>query len=88
MALKTLEVVALSGGKDSTALALRLRELHPTTPYVFVCTPTGDEAPDMIAHWLRLGDLLGTKITPVSCGASLDGLIRRQNALPNWLARW
>lgn len=83
-----LEVVALSGGKDSTALALRLRELNPDIPYVFVCTPTGDEAPTMIEHWLHLGRLLGSPIVPVTCGASLDGLIRRQNALPNWRQRW
>src|SRR5690606_14856230 len=48
-------VVALSGGKDSTALALRMREVWPELPVVYVCTPTGNELPDMIEHWLRLG---------------------------------
>lgn len=86
--MDTLEVVALSGGKDSTALALRLHELNPTTPYMYVCTPTGDEPPEMIEHWLLLGRLLGSAIVPVTSGASLDGLIRRQNALPNWRQRW
>lgn len=39
-------VVALSGGKDSTALALRLKEIEPRE-YQYVCTPTGDELPDL-----------------------------------------
>ena len=52
-------VVGLSGGKDSTAMALRLVELNPTTPYTFICTPTGDELPEMEAHWKLCEGLLG-----------------------------
>jgi predicted PP-loop superfamily ATPase len=33
-------VVAISGGKDSTALALRLRELNPDVDYTYVCKQT------------------------------------------------
>lgn len=79
-------VVALSGGKDSTAMALRLAELEPRD-YTYVCTPTGDEAPAMFAHWRHLGHLLGTPLTPVM-GGTLNGLIEKQNALPNWRQRW
>ena len=49
-------VVALSGGKDSTALALRLAEVEPRE-YVYLCTPTGRELPEMEAHWTRLEGL-------------------------------
>ena len=48
-------VVALSGGKDSTALALRLAEIEPRE-YIYVCTPTGNEPPEMFAHW-KFGEL-------------------------------
>lgn len=82
-----LHVVALSGGKDSTAMALRLRELHPETPFVYVCTPTGDELPEMYEHWRNLGTLLGSPITPIM-GGTLSGLIKQYNALPNWRMRW
>lgn len=80
-------VVALSGGKDSTAMALRLAEVEPRD-YQFVCTPTGDEPPAMFAHWKRLGELLGKPILPINFRNSLDGLIREQHALPNWRQRW
>lgn len=80
-------VVALSGGKDSTAMALRLRELNPAVDYTYVCTPTGNELPDMFEHWRLLGEILCKPIIPVMSG-SLDGLIKRQHALPNWRQRW
>lgn len=80
-------VVALSGGKDSTALALWLVENEPRD-YVFVCTPTGDELPDMIQHWIDLGKRLGSRILPVTAGKGLSALIRAQVMLPNHRARW
>ncbi len=81
-------VVALSGGKDSTALALHLRELHPFVDYDFVCTPTGDELPEMFEHWRKLGELLGKRITPIMHTTGLKGVIRAQNMLPNFRARF
>jgi hypothetical protein len=80
-------IVALSGGKDSTAMALRLSEVEPRD-YSYVCTPTGDELPEMIDHWLSLGKRLGKKILPVTCGVSLHGLINREKMLPNHRARF
>lgn len=80
-------IVALSGGKDSTALALHLAEIEPRD-YTYICTPTGDELPAMVDHWISLGQRLGKPLTPVSCGQSLGGLIHRQQALPNWRMRW
>jgi 3'-phosphoadenosine 5'-phosphosulfate sulfotransferase (PAPS reductase)/FAD synthetase len=81
-------VVALSGGKDSTAMALRLRELNPQTDYYYICTPTGDELPEMFEHWRRLGDLLGKRITPIMHHTGLKGVIREQKMLPNFRARF
>lgn len=69
-------------------MALRLRELNPEVPYQFVCTPTGNELPDMHAHWDRLGEMLGTPLIKVNAGVSLVGLIAKQKAIPNWRMRW
>ena len=79
-------IVALSGGKDSTAMALRLAEIEPQD-YSYVITPTGDELPEMFAHWKMLEEMLKSPLV-VLMGESLNGLIRRQNALPNWRQRW
>lgn len=84
---KELHVVALSGGKDSTAMALRLKELHPDREFVYVCTPTGNELPEMYKHWAKLRELLGGTFIPIVV-STLDGEIRRQNAIPNWRQRW
>lgn len=81
-----LHVVALSGGKDSTAMALRLREVEPRE-YVYVCTPTGNELPEMFAHWRMLGELLGTPLTPV-VGGTLEGIIDAEQMIPNFRARF
>ena len=80
-------IVALSGGKDSTVMALRLAEVEPSD-YEYVITPTGDELPEMYEHWKRLGALLGKPLKPITSGYSLQGLIRKWNALPNWRQRW
>ena len=66
-------IVALSGGKDSTAMALRLAEVEPKD-YQFVITPTGDELPEMYEHWRLLGDLLGEPVDNGHIGVFLAGL--------------
>jgi len=81
------KIVCLSGGKDSTAMALRLRELHPNEEYKFICTPTGDELPPMVEHWKRLECILGTSLIYLNT-KTLFELIREMKMLPNWRARW
>jgi hypothetical protein len=80
-------VVALSGGKDSTALALRLRELEPHTDFMYVCTPTGDELPEMWDWWKQLGCMLGKQIKPVM-ETSLAETIKKYKCLPNFRMRF
>lgn len=79
-------IIALSGGKDSTCMALALREREPR-PYTFVCTPTGDELPDMVAHMLRLESLLGCPIIKLTNG-TLASQVELNRMLPNVFARW
>lgn len=81
------DVVALSGGKDSTALALRLAEIEPRD-YTYLCTPTGDELPDMLAHWDRLECLLGKPLIRLGMGQTLHELIQAQGMIPNHRARF
>lgn len=80
-------VVGLSGGKDSTTLALWLVENEPRE-YEFICNETGDELPEMMAHWERLERLLGAPLKRVRADQDLIELCESQNALPNWRQRW
>lgn len=79
-------IVALSGGKDSTAMALRLAEVEPGE-YTYAITPTGNELPEMFAHWRMLSGLLGAPLVPVG-RTTLAAEIAHYNALPNWRQRW
>lgn len=81
-------VIGLSGGKDSTAMALRLVEQEPRD-YEFICTPTGNELPAMVAHWAKLAKLLGKPLKMLrSDGLDLLTLIEQMEMLPNFRARW
>lgn len=81
-------IVGLSGGKDSVAMALLLRQQHPEIDFDWVCTPTGRELPPMLAHWDNLGRILGKHLTPIRAKTGLAGLVYLQKALPNWRMRW
>lgn len=86
--MSELHVVALSGGKDSTAMALVLREMHPEREYTYVCTPTGDELPEMFAHWRKCAEMLGKPIIPIMYRGGLQRLVEDENAIPNWRMRF
>lgn len=81
-------VIGLSGGKDSTALALWLAENEPRD-YTYLFTPTGHELPEMDAWLLFLESLLGKPITRVTHkNRTLDDLIQIHNRVPNNRERW
>jgi hypothetical protein len=81
-----MHVVPVSGGKDSTALALRLAEVEPRD-YTYLITPTGNELPEMLAHWGKLECILGKKFVRIT-NYDLEFWIKHFNALPNWRQRW
>jgi hypothetical protein len=79
-------IVALSGGKDSSAMALRLQEAEPQD-YTFCYTPTGRELPEMEAHWRKLEMLLNSPLIKVP-GPSLVERIIAYKTLPNYRIRF
>ena len=81
-------VVGLSGGKDSTCLALALRERHPEIEFEYICTPTGNELPDLFVHLDALEARLGKPILRLGIGKNLHELVREMKMLPNFRARW
>lgn len=87
MGAAVIHVVALSGGKDSTALALALAEREPRD-YTYICNETGDELPEMVGHWKRLETLLGKPLVRVRHERDLNQEIEFQKMLPSVFARW
>lgn len=81
-------VLGLSGGKDSTCLALAMKERHPELDMEYICTPTGNELPELFEHLDRLEVLLGKPIKRLGAGKTLYELIDEQQMLPNFKARW
>jgi len=84
-----LNVVGLSGGKDSTCLAFMLHDMEPQKEWTYICTPTGDESPEMVDHWLRLEQALGRQIIRITHkNRTLDDVIQLNGMLPNFRARF
>jgi hypothetical protein len=85
---EAIHVIGLSGGKDSTALALYMSEAEPRD-YTYLFTPTGHELPEMTAWLEYLEELLGKKITRfTNKDRTLTDLIQIHNRLPNPWQRW
>ena len=78
-------IVAFSGGKDSTALALRLTELGES--FSLLHTATGNELPGVRDHALRVAEHCGAEFVDLEA-PTLATLIEEQNCLPNWRMRW
>ena len=59
-------VVPLSGGKDSTALAVYLAQAHPGLAFEYVFSDTGAELPETYEYFDRLEHVLGVSVTRIS----------------------
>lgn len=80
-------IVGLSGGGDSTAMALWLTE-HEPRDHTFICNATGNELPEMFDHLRRLEALLCKRIERVGYHTDLYGLIDQEGMIPNVRARF
>lgn len=81
-------ILSLSGGKDSTALAIYLRDRIPELEYVFC--DTGEELPETYEYLERVEAFLGKRITRLKANGLTfrDLLEARRGFLPSPTARW
>ena len=81
------QVCPLSGGKDSTAMAIYLKNKVPNLEYVFC--DTGAELPETYEYLDKLEAFLGEKIVRLNSERSFDHLLKQHgNYLPSARARW
>jgi 3'-phosphoadenosine 5'-phosphosulfate sulfotransferase (PAPS reductase)/FAD synthetase len=80
-------VLGLSGGKDSSALAIYMRDKVPDMEYFF--TDTGAELPETYEFLDRLEGFLGKKIARLSSERDFDHMLMvKDNFLPSPNTRW
>lgn len=80
-----MNVAAFSGGKDSTAMVLKMHALGMKASLLF--TPAHNEPADLFAHVDRIAALTGWPMVRLKAPTLME-LIRQWNALPNHRQRW
>ena len=80
-------ILSLSGGKDSAALAIYMRDSVPSMEYIF--HDTDKELPETYAFLDRLEAVLGKKIVKTTSERSFDNWLRAYgNMIPSNHRRW
>src|SRR5215204_5639857 len=87
MARTLRHICGISGGKDSSALAVYLRDRVPEMEYFFC--DTGAELPETYEYLERLESALGKPIARLNSGRDFDHwLSMYRGTLPSPQARW
>lgn len=82
-------VLGLSGGKDSAALAVWMRDKHPELNIDYFFTDTGEELPEVYEFLGRLEGYLGKPITRLNPRRDFRFWLREYNHfLPSPQTRW
>jgi len=85
--MTTRHVLSLSGGKDSAALSIYMRDRVPDMEYIF--HDTGKELPETYAYLDRLEALLGKQIVRTSPDVTFDRLLKEfGGVIPSARRRW
>ena len=87
--MKEHHVLGLSGGKDSAALAVYMRQHHPELDIEYFFTDTGKELPEVYEFLGRLEGFLGKPILYLNPDKDFDHFLRiNGNFLPSPQSRW
>jgi 3'-phosphoadenosine 5'-phosphosulfate sulfotransferase (PAPS reductase)/FAD synthetase len=82
-------VLGISGGKDSAALAVWMRDKHPDLDIGYFFTDTGEELPEVYEFLGRLEGYLGKPIARLNPRRDFRFWLREYNHfLPNPQTRW
>ncbi|MET4448497.1 hypothetical protein ABIB75_006807 [Bradyrhizobium sp. GM2.2] len=82
-------VLGLSGGRDSAALAVYMRQFHPEIDMEYFFTDTGKELPEVYAFLDKLEGILGKPIVRLNPDRDFDFWLKRYKSfLPSVRTRW
>ena len=82
-------VLGLSGGRDSAALAVYMRENHPELDIEYFFTDTGKELPEVYEYLVKLEGFLGKPILRLNPDRDFDFWLKQYNDfLPSPQTRW
>ena len=82
-------VLGLSGGRDSAALAVYMRENHPELDIDYFFTDTGKELPEVYEFLVKLEGFLGKPILRLNPDRDFDFWLKQyNNFLPSPQTRW
>jgi hypothetical protein len=82
-------ILGVSGGRDSAALAVHMRQTRPDLPLEYFFTDTGKELPEVYAFLDRLEGFLGKPIARLNPDRDFDFWLREYNHfLPSPKTRW
>lgn len=86
---KIKHVLGISGGKDSAALAVYMRDNYPELDIDYFFTDTGKELPEVYSFLSKLEGYLGKPILRINPDRDFDfWLMQHNNFLPSAQARW
>lgn len=87
--MRERHVLGLSGGKDSAALAVYMRQNHPEIDIEYFFTDTGKELPEVYEFLGQLEGFLGKPILHLNPGRDFDFWLKQFNHfLPSAQSRW
>lgn len=89
MPMAEKHVLGLSGGRDSAALAVYMRQHHPEIEIEYFFTDTGKELPEVYEFLVRLEGFLGKTILRLNPDRDFDFWLKQyKNYLPSPQSRW
>jgi len=84
-----LHVISISGGKDSAALAVYLKDKYPNRKFEYIFLDTEEELPETYVYLERIKKILGIKVKHLTSNQSFQELLENHNDyLPSPTERW
>lgn len=82
-------IINISGGKDSTALAVYMNKKCPSENYEYIFCDTGCELPETYEYLNRIEQKLGIRIIRLNSHKPFEFYLEKMNGyLPSTFARW